>query len=79
MIADFVFDRVLPLLIGLLFAGLLLGLSLLGFDAVQQLRARHASFACAERNLQPIRKGLSTKVICRPRVHGGDTLNVRMR
>ena len=56
---------------------LLSGATFMAIEGVQTFRAREAVFECEARNLQPVRMTFSTRVACRARNLGSDTLNVK--
>lgn len=67
-------DVIFPMFFTVFLLGLL-GLVGIGMvDGVQSLRAREATFACEAKNLEAVRLTFGTKVVCRARNLGSDTL-----
>jgi hypothetical protein len=65
---------VVGVVVALLVVGLL-GICTVGL--VTEIRSYPAVFACESRNLEAVRQEFTTKVVCRPRNYGSDTLNLK--
>jgi hypothetical protein len=71
-LGDYVFDYILWVF-GLVFVAFI---CFVGFGLVQAVRSEPAIFACESKNLQAVRQEFTTRVVCRPRNYGSDTLGV---
>lgn len=69
-------DFLMGTILVIFFSALAIGAVVVGVEGVAAYRAREAVFACEAGNKEAVRQLFSTKVACRPRNLGADTLTV---